>query len=323
MQGKLDSEKQCTCPVCGQGSRVLWKGRCPSCFRKSFRWTEDVKEKIRKSNTGKDNKWRGAAISAALGQRPFSDVEWAVLKQFQEAHPWVTNVKILIERSGIETIYGEKIRKVRKEQIEKELIHPSQMVGRKSLPLRVQRWEDARVKNFLEDIEKVKYLHIQASVFFRLRYQIQSASAFAHYVKVFSGKDVPGFPSTNFPRKKQTWIERWCRDCLLEFRVMFQSEKFVNSNKWRVDFLVGQNLVIEMNGTFVHADPRIFKDSDLSDFQRANRKRDIQKIAWLREHGYEVLEIWEKDLEEHPRRCKKILKAYVRGYLDGIENDLF
>lgn len=311
------------CSKCEVYSEVLWKGKCPSCFRKDFRWSPEVKEKIRKANTGKDNSSRGKAISKSLQQKPLTEKEWELLRKFHVEHPWISNMEIFVKRSEIEKVYGERLKKAKLEEIWEKIIKPSQDKNRKSLPLKIQMWSDETIKNFLSDIDRVEYFSGTAQSFFAAKYNVKSVNAFVHYVEVFSGKKLFGFPSTSKPRSKQTWIEKWCRECLLEFKVMFRAERYVNNCKWRVDFLVGKNLVIEMSGTYTHGDARVYEEEDLNDFQKANKKRDKEKISWLKNNGYEVLEIWEKDLEEHPRKCKKQLKEFVGDYIDGAENDLF
>jgi hypothetical protein len=72
--------------------------------------------------------------------------------------------------------------------------------------------------------------------------------------------------------------------------------------KWRLfDFLVNNKLLIEMNGNYFHANPDMYKESDV--IQIANKyitakdiwEYDNKKIELGKKSGYEVLVFWEKE----------------------------
>lgn len=65
-------------------------------------------------------------------------------------------------------------------------------------------------------------------------------------------------------------------------------------------FLPEQNLVIEVNGTFWHADSRVFPDGPTHASQHRTLSRYARKVALLAERGIRVAEVWEQDLNDSP-----------------------
>jgi len=62
------------------------------------------------------------------------------------------------------------------------------------------------------------------------------------------------------------------------------------------DFLLpGRNLV-EVHGTYWHADPRRYGDRALTPDQRRNRLHDLDKRLYAAARGYRLQVVWEADL---------------------------
>jgi len=77
-----------------------------------------------------------------------------------------------------------------------------------------------------------------------------------------------------------------------------------------VDFMVGSKTVIEVNGTFWHADNRFYPDREnLSPSQRRTVERYCKKIDLLAKRGLNLIEIWEHDLSEC---CESAVSNAVR-----------
>lgn len=76
-------------------------------------------------------------------------------------------------------------------------------------------------------------------------------------------------------------------------------------------FLPEQNIAIEVNGTFWHADPRFYDASNLSPAQRRTVKGYAKKIDVLRELGIELREIWEHDLRQSVDNAVKSVLAGI------------
>jgi G:T-mismatch repair DNA endonuclease (very short patch repair protein) len=81
------------------------------------------------------------------------------------------------------------------------------------------------------------------------------------------------------------------------------------------DFLIPPNKIIEHNGTYSHADPRIYSADKKIWTKTAEKKWVEDKIVLdsLKKEGYEILIIWELDLvKDMENTTKKILK-FVKG----------
>lgn len=75
------------------------------------------------------------------------------------------------------------------------------------------------------------------------------------------------------------------------------------------------NLLIELNGTYWHCDPRVYKESDIVKFPKNTMKRvcdvwekDLVKMKNAIDKGYYFETIWEKDFSEE--KIIEILKKY-------------
>lgn len=64
------------------------------------------------------------------------------------------------------------------------------------------------------------------------------------------------------------------------------------------DFLVRDDILIEVQGDYWHANPDVYNDCELNDIQRKNVQSDLEKSQWAKENGYSLVELWEKDINE-------------------------
>lgn len=70
------------------------------------------------------------------------------------------------------------------------------------------------------------------------------------------------------------------------------------------------NGVIEYNGTYWHADPRVYDSATLNATQRHNVGKYAAKVEMLAARGVSVSELWEKDFQQSKRQA--VLSAYQR-----------
>jgi uncharacterized protein YuzB (UPF0349 family) len=81
-----------------------------------------------------------------------------------------------------------------------------------------------------------------------------------------------------------------------------------------VDFLVNDKTVIEVNGDYVHSNPRIYTSSvELNNFQKSNLVNDIRKKQWILENNYRYYIIWEMDLMNNYEKCKNELFEFIKS----------
>lgn len=79
-----------------------------------------------------------------------------------------------------------------------------------------------------------------------------------------------------------------------------------------VDFwLPATRTALEVNGTFWHADPRVYKAGSLCPIQQRAVVKYERKLQTLRELNVPVCEVWEMDLKKEPRQA--VLDAYTKA----------
>ena len=62
------------------------------------------------------------------------------------------------------------------------------------------------------------------------------------------------------------------------------------------DFLLPDRLLVEVHGTYWHADPRSYEGKTLTPDQRRNRLHDMDKKLFAAGRGYRLKVAWEADL---------------------------
>lgn len=109
--------------------------------------------------------------------------------------------------------------------------------------------------------------------------------------------------------KKESRPESIIRNILKELQIEFEREKYL-CRRFRVDFVINRK-VIEVQGDYWHANPSTYKNDDkLSNDQWSNKINDLFKKDWLLNNDYEILYIWEEELENID-----IVKQKIKDYL--------
>lgn len=73
------------------------------------------------------------------------------------------------------------------------------------------------------------------------------------------------------------------------------------------DYYVGLNRVIEVQGDYWHCNPSLYVDGIISDVQIVHMAHDKKKKALAEELGYEVIYIWELDINENLSKVKELV----------------
>jgi very-short-patch-repair endonuclease len=76
-------------------------------------------------------------------------------------------------------------------------------------------------------------------------------------------------------------------------------------------YLPEHNLIIEVDGSWFHSDPRLVKEEEMNPMQKRNKRVDEYKNRWALAHGIPILRVWEKDIREQPIRVLKELKKIL------------
>ena len=118
--------------------------------------------------------------------------------------------------------------------------------------------------------------------------------------------------------------ERFARDFLDRLGIDYEYQYKAESIGRYFDFRLFPNLkgpVLEVDGSYWHADPRIYEGKKLDKTQQWDLKVDEIKNQWCRRNNVPLIRLWEKDINEHPEKVKSYLKEVLKPYLDGtIEN---
>lgn len=73
-------------------------------------------------------------------------------------------------------------------------------------------------------------------------------------------------------------------------------------------YLTEHNLIIEIDGSYFHSDPRVVKEENMNPMQKRNKRVDEYKNKWALSHGIPIMRIWEKDIRENPNKVMQELK---------------
>ena len=103
--------------------------------------------------------------------------------------------------------------------------------------------------------------------------------------------------------------ERFATDFLekLGVKYIYQFEA-KEIGRWYDFYLPEHNLIIEVDGSWYHSDPRLVKEDEMNPMQKRNKRIDEVKNRWALMHGIPILRIWEKDINESPDKVLKELR---------------
>jgi len=98
-------------------------------------------------------------------------------------------------------------------------------------------------------------------------------------------------------RPKKTKIERIVEDELSKMNVNFKYN-FILDGKYQYDFLIGDDIILEVHGDYWHANPRIYGEGlkPLSERQLFKIERDKIKKEYALSKNYKILYIWESEI---------------------------
>lgn len=85
-------------------------------------------------------------------------------------------------------------------------------------------------------------------------------------------------------------------------------------------YLPDNNLIIEVDGSYYHSDPRLVKEENMNPMQKHNKRVDEYKDRWALAHGIPIMRIWEKDIRENPKAVLSELKK--RLYIETEKKTL-
>lgn len=113
-------------------------------------------------------------------------------------------------------------------------------------------------------------------------------------------------------KNTDTWIERVTAEFLDHQGVEYVPQYSIG--RMTADFYIpSKNLIVETNGDFWHANPRVYTDPDsLHPIQRRAIEKDERKLRQLSEKGYDVFILWENDLQNQKDAVLSELLEHIR-----------
>ena len=78
-------------------------------------------------------------------------------------------------------------------------------------------------------------------------------------------------------------------------------------------YLPKHNLIIEVDGSYYHSDPRVVDENKLSPMQKKNKRVDEHKNEWALMHGIPIMRIWEYDIIHNPKMVEKEIEKYIKS----------
>lgn len=73
------------------------------------------------------------------------------------------------------------------------------------------------------------------------------------------------------------------------------------------------DLLIEVDGSFFHADPRVVAEGKITPIHKHNKFIDSLKDQWAALHGVPLLRIWEYDIIHNPKMVEKEIEKYIKS----------
>lgn len=110
---------------------------------------------------------------------------------------------------------------------------------------------------------------------------------------------------------KDTKPEQICETYIVQQQ--WRYSKKTQIDYYNCDFVINDNLVVEVQGDYWHGNPRKYSPEKLSTTQKNNIRRDKSKLTYLTNKGYTVLYLWEYDIIHNIDECVKQLNNFVNG----------
>ncbi len=107
-------------------------------------------------------------------------------------------------------------------------------------------------------------------------------------------------------RRRETWIEVAVGRLLDEIGASYIRQAPVGP--YTVDFLVANRLVVQADGDYWHANPKVYPDLKLSRQQHHRRRLDASCDGLCKSKGLRVLRLWEHDLKTNLDDCRQALQ---------------
>lgn len=110
-------------------------------------------------------------------------------------------------------------------------------------------------------------------------------------------------------------IEMYIHNILIEYDIEFKSQYFINNRSYDIKIL-NSNKLIEVNGDYWHANPKIYNESDILFNYKSSKdiwNNDLIKKKLAEDNGYQVLYIWESEIYYDNDNMLKNIKTFLES----------
>jgi very-short-patch-repair endonuclease len=196
----------------------------------------------------------------------------------------------------------------------------------KNAPSRI-KWEQEMLEN-----EGITNVFQRKNVVLKLRKTLFNKYGAEHpmFIEEFVDKMIKTKRDTNsfgtFMGGATSKIHLLVCDWLTEYNIKFEMEFHIpkttsenNMSGWySYDIIILEtNKLIEINGDYWHANPRLYKENDIKKVHggfivvKEQWEKDKLKTKHANDHGYEVLTLWEYDIVNNQKEVKDKILKYV------------
>jgi hypothetical protein len=137
--------------------------------------------------------------------------------------------------------------------------------------------------------------------------------------KLFKNNQLSGIHKIN---KLETKIS----NALVEIGVSFYFSHYVKRRQF--DFKIGENILIEVQGDYWHANPKFYKEDDIINYPRGKFKakdiwdKDEEKKKIAEKYGYDVFYIWEDEVKYmNEREIATLIKDKIESKLHHLRSN--
>ncbi len=119
-------------------------------------------------------------------------------------------------------------------------------------------------------------------------------------------------PKFGTSKLEQDFAEQFLEKLGVEYIWQFEAKDI---GRFYDFYLPKHNLIIEVDGSYYHSDPRVVDENKLNPMQKRNKRIDEHKDEWALMHGIPIMRIWEYDIRNNPSGVMKSLKE--RLYMEN------
>ena len=106
-------------------------------------------------------------------------------------------------------------------------------------------------------------------------------------------------PKFGTSKLEQDFAEQFLEKLGVEYIWQFEAKDI---GRFYDFYLPKHNLIIEVDGSYYHSDPRVVDENKLNPMQQRNKRIDEYKNRWALANGIPLIRIWEKDIREKPKQ---------------------